>query len=555
MKGLLFIISFLFFFPSFSQERVDTIVLNLQNSVKEAPTDSLKVIALLNLGVYQLRRDFNSVETLSAEILDLLKKNEQEYDVSLQRAEIFQQLGILNRKRANYDLALRYYLDAQHIFIQYKDSLNLSSNYHNIGNLYKYQKEFDKSIDVLKKAMVINRRLGIPKKIGDNYNIMAGVYRRIDYIDSASYYYDKAYEKFIEANYEEGALQVVSNKALLLIIQEKYEEALILQLEYLAYVEEKEKRESIANVNYSLAKTYNEMGQFENALHHVNRAIDISKREKMGRQLAFSYKRKSLSYYLMKDFENALEYYRKYAKVNDSVFNLQKIKEIRGVELEYKFKQEKVKDSIQFAEEKKNILIQKENQELKKKWYLTLFVITLLVTILIVFYGFKYFRSIWKRNKDKEAQLTTQIDQLYTKVSVKEEEVTALMKETLIHLRTKEKLAEDLSNLSEHLGGASLKSIIADLKADKLEDSKLLLLKKNIETLNYEFLKKLKDNHPSLTKTDIEVCSFIKLGLSRKEVANLRKTSLEAIKSTRFRLKKKLQLTKVESLDNYINSL
>ncbi len=541
-------------FTSFSQEK-DTTLVALEKRLEKTTTDSLKVEALLSLGVYQLRRDFNKVETYANQINEILKKENLEYDINLQRAEVFQQLGIVYRKRAQYGKALKHYLDAQKIFLEYNDSLNLSSNYHNIGNVFKYQEEYRRSIGAFKKAIAINEKLGIPKKIGDNYNAISSTYRRIKKIDSASYFLEKAYEKYEEAGYEEGKYRVIANKAQILNLQNKYTEALSFQLEYLAYVEKKEIKESIATANYNLARTYNDLGQFDNAISHIDQSIAIAKKEKMGRRLAVSYKRKSLSYYKMKQFEQALEYYRKYARANDSVFNLQKAKEIREIELQYEFNQQKLKDSIQFAEEKKRISTIAENQELKKKWYFTLFLITLILTTGIIYYGVRYFKKIRKQNQLRQTKLTSQIEELHTEVSLKKEEVTDLMKETLIHLRTKEKLTNDLSKLSDQEEGTSLKSIIAELKADKLEDTKLILLKKNIETLNYEFLKRLKIKHPSLTKTDIEVCSFIKLGLSRKEIASLRKTSLEAIKSTRYRLKSKLNLTSKDSLDEYIRSL
>lgn len=550
---LIFVLSF-GSYVAFAQEQ-DSTLLQLQNRVNNAGTDSLRVEALLSLGIHQLKRDFNKVENYSREITSILKKPNLGYDTNLQQAEVFQQLGILYRKRAQYGKSMKYYLDAQKIFLQYNDSLNLSSNYHNIGNVYKFQQDYRKSIHAFEKAIAINESLGIPKKIGDNYNALGASYRMIKKIDSATYFLEKAYKEYELAGYEEGKYRVLANKAQILNIQKKYTEAQKLQLEYLAYVEKKEIKESIATAHYNLARTYNDLKQFDKAIHHVDQSIEIAKKEKLGRRLAVSYKRKSLSYYKMKMFEEALDYYRKFAKVNDSVLNLQKAKEIREVELRYVFEQQKLKDSIQFAEEKKRISTVAENQELKKKWYLTLLLIALFLITVIIYYGFRYFKKVWKQNLLKEKKLTNKIEELNTEVSLKKEEVTDLMKETLIHLRTKEKLANDLSKLSDQEEGISLKGIIAELKADKLEDAKLILLKKNIETLNYEFLKKLKMKHQSLTKTDIEICSFIKLGLSRKEVSNLRKTSLDAVKSTRYHLKSKLGLTAKDSLDEYIRSL
>ena len=120
-----------------------------------------------------------------------------------------------------------------------------------------------------------------------------------------------------------------------------------------------------------------------------------------------------------------------------------------------------------------------------------------------------------------------------------------------IALKEIEKLDEPPNKNNEYI----IEKVIAELKEENLTEEKIISLKKEIQSLNKEFLKQLKSKHPVLTKTDLEVCSYIKIGLSRKEVAKIRDTSIEAIKSTRFRLKKKLELSKEIKLDSYIQSI
>lgn len=552
-----FLLSFVFTlnaFISFSQVQ-DTTLLRLNKAIEAADTDSIKVEAILNLGEYRLRRDFNAVEPCLREAARLIESTKEVYNAQLQKASIKQQYGVLNRKRADYGKALQYYYEALSIFEEEKDSIGLVTAIHNIGTVYIYQEEYDKGKKYLRKAIAINRRLGRIKSVGKNYNMLAFAHKSTKDNDSVMHFYNKATEVYDKVNYEEGRYQIMGNISAFLVRNKKYKEALPLQLENLNYLKNIQKKAAMATSHYNLASIYMNLKEYDNALKHINDAIAIAKKDKMGRQLAFSYKRRSLLYKNTGKYDRALSDYRKFFKVYDSIYNRNKAKEIREIELNYKFEKERVKDSIQFAEEKKNILAQKEIQELKKKWYFSLFIITMVIMALLIFYGVKYYKTMRRRNEQKEIQLTTTIDELQDKVSVKEEEVTELVKETLIQVRTKEKLAEDLTSLSYEENGTSLKTIIAQLKADKLRDDKLVLLRENIEKLNYEFLKNLRTKHPDLTKTDIEICSFIKIGLTRKEIINLRKTSLAAIKSSRFRLKKKFQLSPEESLDDYIKSI
>lgn len=537
----------------FAQEKDSTLVA-LEKVAAAASNDSLKVEAYLKIGDYQLRRDFNKVASYLNKALKIIESSSSNYNSEIQKAGILQQFGLVYRRRANYSEALRNYYKALKIFEKHNDSIGLASSNNNIGNVLIYQREYEKAKKVLRKAILINTKLKRPRSIGHNYNILTRVYKEEHQIDSLKYFLNKTLSYYKEANYEEGVHQVMSNISNLYVREKRYEEALDLQLKYLAFVTSIQKKTSIAATHYNLTRIYIQLKDFDKALFHINTSLELAKKEKMGRRYFLAFKRRSFVYNNLKDYYNALEDYRRYVKARDSILNLAKIKEIREIELNHEFEKERYVDSIKFAQEKNVLMLKTENEALQKKWYLALFIITLFSVVIIIYFGIKYFKKLRLRKQLEAQKLTTKIHELSTEISSKKEEITELMTETIIHLNTKEKLTENLSKLSKQEEGVSLKGIIAELKADKLEDSKIVLLKENIETLNYEFLKRLREKHPNLTKTDIEVCSFIKLGLSRKEISELRKTSLEAIKSTRFRLKKKLNLAAQDSLDDFIKS-
>ncbi|WP_420573670.1 tetratricopeptide repeat protein [Kordia sp.] len=526
-----------------------------EKKIANAQNDSTKVALYLELGSYQLRRDFNLVASYLNKARNIIATTKQQYNSDIQKAEISQQFGLIARRRANYSEAIRYYYEALPIFEKYNDSIGLASSYNNIGNILIYQEEFEKARKILRKAIAINSKLKRSKSIGHNYNILSRAYKANDEVDSLKYFLDKTLAYYTEANYEEGVHQVMSNMSNLYIRQKRYYEALELQLKNLNFVTGIQKKTSIVASHYNLAKIFIELKDYEKALFHINKSLNIAKAEKLGRRYVLSFKRRSLIHNKRKDYYNALEDYRRYSKAYDSIFNISKAREIREIELNHSFEKERYKDSIQFAQEKEVLLLKTENESLQKKWYLALFIISLFMVVVIIYFGNKYLKKLRIRKQLEAKELNSKIDKLSTEISSKKEEITELMAETIIHLNTKEKITENLNKLSKQEEGVSLTGILAELKADKLEDSKLVLLKQNIETLNYEFLKRLREKHPNLTKTDIEVCSFIKLGLTRKEVSELRKTSLEAIKSTRFRLKKKLNLSAQDSLDDFVKSI
>lgn len=58
--------------------------------------------------------------------------------------------------------------------------------------------------------------------------------------------------------------------------------------------------------------------------------------------------------------------------------------------------------------------------------------------------------------------------------------------------------------------------------------------------------------HPTLTMTDLRTCCYIKMGLSSKEIAPLFNISYRSVEMNRYRLRKKLQPDRADSLTNYL---
>lgn len=548
----LILLFFFIGFSAFSQEK-DSIVIDFENKINNAPNDSLKVHYLLGLGTYQKSRNTDKLPAYHQQIREIFKR--KSYNNIKDLKTLLIQSGVYKRRSLDFSGALKDYLAAQKIIIETNDSIYLGVNYGNIAMLYKFNNECDKAIVNFKKAIETNANNKNHRLLGLNYSNIAKCYAEMDQIDSAFYAFDKGiyYSKLSGA---EDVLQgVYGNKSSLLLDQKRYEEALPLQLNFLKYTKSVNKHLSVTITSRNLAETYFQLKNNEKALLYANEAIKLGTKINMMSRVYDVYKIRGEIYRSVGKLDLAFNDLTTYNKIQKEINVVNNAKKFKEIEMTHSFEKVRITDSIVNAEERRRIELQLEKEEIQKQLYLASLVIICIVGLLALYLGYLLYLKIKRKNKIKQEQLFNEINDLNTEVTTKKEEVNELLTETLIHLRTKEKLAEDLSKLSKDEEGVNLKSIIADLKSDKLEDSKIVILKQNIETLNYNFLKTLKSRHPNLTKTDIEVCSFIKIGLSRKEISSLRKTSIDAIKSTRFRLKKKLNLGVGESLDEYIKSL
>ena len=77
----------------------------------------------------------------------------------------------------------------------------------------------------------------------------------------------------------------------------------------------------------------------------------------------------------------------------------------------------------------------------------------------------------------------------------------------------------------------------------------------HFDEVNNNFLKKLKSQFPSLTSTELKVCAYLQLNLSSKEISQLLNIAVRGVEISRYRLRKKLQLSSRQSLVEFLNEI
>ncbi len=65
------------------------------------------------------------------------------------------------------------------------------------------------------------------------------------------------------------------------------------------------------------------------------------------------------------------------------------------------------------------------------------------------------------------------------------------------------------------------------------------------------FHKKITEEHPNITPAELKLCTFVKMGMANKEIASVLNQTADSIKTSRYRLRKKLNLEGV-NLETYL---
>ena len=103
------------------------------------------------------------------------------------------------------------------------------------------------------------------------------------------------------------------------------------------------------------------------------------------------------------------------------------------------------------------------------------------------------------------------------------------------------------SNARKAISGLQEK-VVVDIKSDDV----LRRVEDEFDLIHDNFMKKLRIKYHNLSNNEILLCAYLKMNLSTKEIAPLLNISQRGVETMRYRLRKKLNLEREDSLSNFI---
>jgi DNA-binding CsgD family transcriptional regulator len=121
------------------------------------------------------------------------------------------------------------------------------------------------------------------------------------------------------------------------------------------------------------------------------------------------------------------------------------------------------------------------------------------------------------------------------------------------------KLKSDLSGLMRKMDNeyaiSEIKKMIKVLGEDEKMDEDWEHFSQHFDHVHSNFIKILKEVHPSLSPNEIKLCTYLRMNLSTKEIAQLMNISVRGVEIGRYRLRKKINLPTETNLVEYMISL
>jgi len=382
-----------------------------------------------------------------------------------------------------------------------------------LGIMYMQTGKYVEAAEYLLRCIPMMQRIENQRGLGVCYSNLVNCYIEMGVYDKASETIEKALTLLKASNYDQLYASTLLSKALLFKKLGNWE----------AFKSTTE--ESLVKLKHL------------NSLEHI--------------LLAYS---QLLDYYEYKgDISNVQKYVDSAFTTHEIYYEQSRLRESEKQKVRY----ESEKKEIQLAIQKKlNTALSAEN-ELYKSLQKTLFFVLLLSSVILVL----LFNRYKLRNRlagEKERSDRAEKKQLTEEMNHKQRELASMT----LQMVKKNELLQDLSqNIKklEHQTGDESKKEVKKLKqmiqSQNRLDQDWSNFKIHFDGVHPNFYDHLREIVNNLTSQDERHCCYIKMGLSTKEIAQLMNISSSSVQMARYRLKKKLGLSKKDNIYSFIHNL
>jgi DNA-binding CsgD family transcriptional regulator len=74
----------------------------------------------------------------------------------------------------------------------------------------------------------------------------------------------------------------------------------------------------------------------------------------------------------------------------------------------------------------------------------------------------------------------------------------------------------------------------------------------HFDQAHQDFITRLKETYPKLTQSDLKLCAYLRLNITSKEIAHLLNISLRGVEVRRYRLRKRINISTMENLYEFL---
>lgn len=486
-------------------------------------------------------------------------------------ARSYNVLGIIEGIRSENDSAIGYFMKALSFFERSGDRKAQSGTLSNIARIIMVEERGAEALNYLRKAEGIDRELQDADALISDHQNMGNVFNRLDQPDSAWHYLQQAESGALAAGNERALASARYNLSNTLIRLNRLPEALAIMDKTEPYFRKTNNEVALIMLLYNKARIAHKQQQYAAAIRYLEEGLSYSEKEDLQEQQAKILMLMSAVYEESGDYKKALRTQKSYKAISDSMLTSEKSEII--ARLQYQYETGKKEEQIR--------TLRQEAERRSLTTWLAIIAALAGLSLVVVLYLSKKLQAQHHAERERllqagreKAELAHQLEEkekrrLEAENILKEEQNRQLQYDlegnqrelvtTTIYIQQKNKMLEELQGeiqaLTRELGDGhrqQLKDISRNLKSHLSFEDDWEKLKLHFEKVHPRFFEKLKETCPDLTMNELKHCAYIRINLASKEVANMMNVDAASVKMSRYRIKKKLQMTAADSLTEFI---
>lgn len=380
---------------------------------RNAKDENLEVEALHNIGVtYEAQGEYTDALSYERKALELRRKlgNEQK------TANTLNNIGIIHDERGDAKEALDYYFEARRIYEKFGDKSKIAMTSSNIGVVLKGQKEFKRAASYYRNALGIYEQLDNKFGVAACFANLGSAYFYVPMYDSSLYYSLKATKAFEDLNIQQFLPTTLSNagRAYAKLGFRKEAKELLHRA-----VDLHEKYDNKKDLSYSLiflGSVYKDERNFSEAKKLATRGLEIATNINARQEMMDARKEMSEIYEAEGVFAKALEEFRQYDILKDTLFQEEKTKQI--AELQTRYETEKKETEITLLRQENDL----KDSRLERNQALVGALVLLVTALIVLGFMFRNRMALKQKAELEETKASLRAAQLAAVITSQESE-------------------------------------------------------------------------------------------------------------------------------------
>ncbi len=371
-----------------TQHKIDSLSLIVEHPEEHHDTTLARAYLVLSEQFYMSNQDTvvplcNRVIEICEEGLAASPSQKERASFLKSKSGAYNNTGLIYFNQGDIENTLKYF----HLSLETdkeignKSGIGLSLN--NLGYVYYEFKDYDQAMKYFNEALAMQREVGEDEEIALTLNNIGLIYYQQDDMDNALKYFLESMEMEEKNGNERGLQSGYANIAAIYYAEDDYENAIKYYQKAMEWSRILEDSMEETLLLYNMGMTYREMGKLDEAEEAGLKSLSITKEKGYPKNEQEAYELLSRVYVDQERGMEALEMYKKFIFLRDSLENPEVQNALTEQKLKYEFEK---KEALAAADHEKEMALKEADGRRKTViiWSSTIGLIMLAVFIVVI---------------------------------------------------------------------------------------------------------------------------------------------------------------------------